>query len=248
VEVLDRLIARPALLDALCDVLGTDQLSYINGHLFVRAGPTDRRHPDHPWEGFHIDHDTGSFLPPFAKPGRFDYANLAVYFHDVDEDCAPTALVPGSHRILPGIMPRLRREGLLKGPNTFTDIRAIPEFSERASATAKRGSIGLCSSYLVHAAIPFTDKTQQRSLWGVNVARAADAAYNRYANAFAYGERDFTIPFWSQTSARVRSLFGWPEAGHPYYTPHTLELLAQQYPQMNLTPYRTAMSRVANAG
>jgi len=49
------------------------------------------------------------------------------------------------------------------------------------------------------------------------------------------------MPFLTQTTPRVRSVFGFPEPGHPYYTEETLSLLASTIPGMDMTPYREAM-------
>jgi hypothetical protein len=249
VRALDGLIENETYLDILVDLLGTDQLHYINGHLFVRAGPTDRRHPDHPWEGYHFDHDTGSFLPPTQEIGSHDYIGSSIALADITEDCAPTVLLPGSHRQLPQLLPRLHAAGVYVPPNSFTDIRRIPEFARAVSPTVKRGTVGFGSSYMVHAAVPFRDKTRQRVHWTLSVGRAANATHNRFGNAYLGGERAFAVPFWSQTTVRVRSLFGWPAPGDPYYTPETLQLLAIHYPAMDLTPYRQAVARTgAQAG
>jgi hypothetical protein len=211
----------------------------------VRAGPTDQRHSEHPWQGFHIDHDTGSFLPPWNRPSRFDYLGCGILLHDVGVDCAPTVMIPGSHTALPPLLPRLVREGSFTLPQIIPDIRRVPELSARSLFTGSRGSVGISSSYLVHAAQPFADKRQQRAAWTLSLGRASDMAYDRFGNAFLYGERQFTLPFWTRTSERVRSLFGWPRPGHPYYTPVTLELLGLQYPGMDLSPYAEALAAVS---
>ena len=68
-------------------------------HLFMRSGPTDKRHPDNSWEGYHIDHYTNCLLPPYDQTGRFDYVNSGVYLHDVEDDGAPMLVIPGSHKV-----------------------------------------------------------------------------------------------------------------------------------------------------
>lgn len=239
-DALDRLIENEAFLDAFCACLGTDDPHYCNAHLFVRAGPTDKRHAPNPWEGYHIDHDTNSFLPPSGRIGHDDYVNCGVYLHDVEPDGAPMHVIPGSHRQIVEILPRLISEGIYRPPTTITDIRLVPEFAAPVPSVAKAGTALFYSSYLVHAAVPFQDKTRQRALWTLSMARSDTRAYNRFANAYAYGDRTFTVPFWKNTTARVRTLFGWPPPGDPYYTPETLSLLASWYPGIDLDVYRSA--------
>ena len=73
----------------------------------MRSGPTDKRHSEHPWQGYHIDHYTNCFLPPTSDIGRYDYVNSGVYLHDVDEDSAPMHVIPGSHLQAFDILPRM---------------------------------------------------------------------------------------------------------------------------------------------
>ena len=78
------------------DVFHRDGFIIVDG-LFMRSGPTDQRHSEHPWQGYHVDHFTNSFLPPSEVTGLFEYINSWVYLHDVDSDSAPIHVIPGSH-------------------------------------------------------------------------------------------------------------------------------------------------------
>ena len=49
------------------------------------------------------------------------------------------------------------------------------------------------------------------------------------------------MPFLTQTTPRVRSVFGFPEPGHPYYTEKTLDLLESTILGMDVRPYREAI-------
>ena len=238
VPVLDKLIENPSYLDIFEQLLDTRDLHYCNAHLFVRAGPTDSRHPAHPWEGYHIDHDTNTFLPPWTDPGSYDYINSGVYLHDVEEDGAPMSVIPGSHHVVANHLCRFVREGVANSKASFTDIRKVKEFAPLRSATAKKGSAIFYSSYLVHSAVPFRNKRIQRALWTVSIARAQNQGWTRFSVPYKYGDREYFVPFWEQTSTRVRTLMGWPPPGHPYYSAQTLELLADSFPNMDLSPYR----------
>ena len=59
VPALDRLLGAERYLDLFTECLGTMEMSYANGHLFVRSGVGDQPHST-----FHIDHGTNRFLPP----------------------------------------------------------------------------------------------------------------------------------------------------------------------------------------
>lgn len=240
-DVLDRIIEHEDYLDALEQCLGTDDLSFCSSHLFMRSGPTDSRHSEHPWQGYHIDHNQNSFLPPHPDVDGTAYVNSVVYLHDVDEDCAPTHVIPGSHRTLFDVLERTIVESIFTNKGLIEDIREIPEFPEAVKLTAKAGTAVIFSSYLVHAPVPFADRRRQRALWTLSVARGDTSRWTKFSNPYWFNERDFTIPFFTRTNPRVRSLFGWPRPGHDFYTDDTLRLLGVWYPEMDLGPYRAAL-------
>jgi len=240
-DALDRLVCNDTYLDIFEQLLGTTQLHYCNAHLFVRAGPSDKRHSPEAWQGYHIDHDTNTFLPPFVATGTFDYVNSGVFLHDVLPDGAPMQMLPGSHLDLVRNLDRWVRDGLANPMGGFDDIRKIDEFAPPVDCTATKGSALFYSSYTVHAAIGFKNKSVQRALWTMSIANADTQSWTRYAVPFHYGERDFFIPFWKTCSPRVRSLFGWPPPGHPYYTPQTLAVLAARFPGFDLSGYHSRM-------
>ena len=225
---LDRLIENDAYLDVFAQCLGTNDVSYCNAHLFMRSGPTDKRHPDHPWQGYHPDHGTNTFLPLSRAVGTFDYVNSGVYLHDVDDDCAPMHVIPGSHRQAADVV---LRGGL-------DDIRKIPEFAEPLPTSAKAGSGLFYSSYLIHAAVPFENKRKQRAFWTLSMARGDTSRWTKLANPWSGPQQKFFQPFWEKTTPRVRALFGWPEVGHAYYTETTLKGISMRFPNMDLSPYQ----------
>ena len=227
-DALDRLIENEAYLNVFAQCLGTDDVSYCNAHLFMRSGPTDERYPEHPWQGYHADHGTNTFLPLSHAVGSFDYVNSGVYLHDVPDDCAPMHVIPGSHRQAADV---LLRGGL-------DDIRKVPEFAEPIPTSAKAGSALFYSSYLIHAAVPFKNKRKQRAFWTLSMARGDTSRWTKLANPWSGPEQQFFQPFWEKTTPRVRTLFGWPKVGHEFYTETTLKGISHRFPNMDLSPYQ----------
>ncbi|MBM3278102.1 MAG: phytanoyl-CoA dioxygenase family protein [Candidatus Handelsmanbacteria bacterium] len=232
---LDRLIENPRYLDAFEQCLGAPA-SYCNAHLFLRSGPTDKRHAPNLWEGYHIDHHTNCLLPP-SENGLYSYVNCGVYLHDVVDDGAPMLVIPGSHHQAAAVYARAFATGNAGG-GSLKDLRLATELAAPVPSTARRGSALFYSSYLIHAAQPFRNKQVQRAFWTLSMCRQDNDRWTRFANPFLYGEREQMMPFFTRTTPRVRALFGWPPVGHPYYTTQTLGLLAQLYPEMDLEPYR----------
>jgi hypothetical protein len=238
-DALDRLIENETYLDIFEQCLG-DKATYCNAHLFMRSGPTDKRHADNPWEGYHMDHYTNCLLPPYPVAGVYDYVNSGVYLHDVEDDGAPMLVIPGSHRQAAETFVRGFAGGNASGGG-ITDLRNATELAAPVATTAPRGSAAFYSSYLIHAAQPFRNKRRQRAFWTLSMCRRDNDRWTRFSNPFIYGERHFMMPFFTKTTPRVRSLFGWPEPGHPYFTRQTIELLERTWPGMDVSPYRRAM-------
>lgn len=231
----DRLIENEEYLNIFAQCLGTDDVSYCNAGLFMRSGPTDRRHSEYPWQGYHIDHFTNSFLPPSESVGSFDYINSWVFLHDVDNDGAPLHVIPGSHRHAADVFLRLGSH--------IDDIRKAPELPEPQPASARAGSALFYSSCLIHAAVPFSNRRKQRALWTLSMARGDTSAWTRLTNSWNSNERPFFEQLWQKTTPKVRSLFGWPAPGHVYYTETTLKGIAIQFPDMDLTPYHEKIGK-----
>lgn len=236
-DALDRLIESDDYLDIFEQCLG-GEASYCNAHLFLRSGPTDERFSECPWQGYHIDHYSNCFLPPSPGVGTFDYVNSGIYLHDVDEDGAPMHLIPGSHRQVAKLFPRLAAEDDLISGGSISDIRDVTELAQPQPAIAKAGSVLLYSSWVVHAAVPFQNRRKQRALWTLSMARTDASRWTKLSNPWIGTERGFIKPFWEQTTPRVRSLFGWPKPGHAYYDEAALANLRVLYPEMDLSPYR----------
>lgn len=236
-DALDRLIENEDYLDIFEQCLG-DKASYCNAHLFMRTGPTDKRYPDEPWSGYHLDHNTNCVLPPSPDWARFSYVNSAAYLHDVVDDGAPMLVVPGSHRQASDMFAAGYAADNMAGPSQIKDLRRVEGLAAPVPTTASKGSALFYSSYLLHAAQPFQNKRRQRAFWTLSMARRDASAFSKFANPFIYGEREFMMPFMAKTTPRVRTLFGWPEPGHDYYTAQTLELLEQAMPGMDVSSYR----------
>ena len=237
---LDRLIENDRYLDLFELFLG-DRPSYCNAHLFMRTGPVDERYPDESWSGYHVDHNTNCVLPPSTDAGRFSYINSGVYLHDVVDDGAPMLLVPGSHTRAAEVFGEGWEKGNMASVSHVRDIRKAG-LEDPVPAVGARGSALFYSSYLLHSAQPFENRKKQRAFWSLSMCRRDADRWTRFSNPFIYGEREYMLPFITRTTPRVRSLFGWPEPGHPYYTEQTLGLLVHAFPGIDTAPYRDAMS------
>lgn len=237
-EALDRLIENDALIAGARHLLGSEPL-FGQGVLFVRAGPTDRRFPAAPHAGWHFDHFNNGLLPPAPGPGGHDYLNVAVFLTDVDDDCAPTLMLPGTHaRAAALASAQLERGNFVDG--AVGDLRLLGPLPRPVPAIGRAGTVWFYSSYLLHSAQPFVDRSRQRAFWTLSLGRREQAPWCRHTNPFDYTHREFTRAALARTTANVRTLLGWPPPGDAYYRAETLRLLEQLYPGIDVSAYRAA--------
>jgi hypothetical protein len=222
------------LVGGITQLLGA-QPFYQNAHIFPRAGSTDIRHPEHPWQGYHVDHDTFSFLPA-STDLAYAAVTATIFLTDVNPDCAPLHVVPGSHR----------QAAQLPGGPWVHDIRTVPGVPAPVPALGPAGSILFYSTYLMHAAVPFINKRAHRLLMSFTSARDSHACWTHFATPYRYGNREHFVPYWNHASPTMRTYFGWPPPGHPYYTAQTLACLALRYPAMDFSAYQ-GMARPVQA-
>ena len=173
-DSLDCLIENDYFLDLMEALLGADQIRFRFGGLFLRSGPTDTVPGgfgiEHSWQGYHTDHHTACYLP-HSQDSHFNcYLIAGAFLHDIEDDNAPMHIIPGSHKQIPGLIPRLIEEGIFSHWCAIKDIREIPEFAAPVPAKGKAGSVLLRSSYGVHAAVPFRNKRNRRATWGFTVS------------------------------------------------------------------------------
>lgn len=65
-----------------------------------------------------------------------------------------------------------------------------------------------------------------------------------WAQRHAWADRSHNshwYKFVEQADARQLELFGFPPPGHPYWTPETLAGVAQRYPGLDMTPWRSVL-------
>ncbi|MCZ6677228.1 MAG: phytanoyl-CoA dioxygenase family protein [Candidatus Poribacteria bacterium] len=238
-DAVDRLLENDDYLDIACQLLGTPEIRLGYGQIFFREGVTDTRYSEHPWEGYHLDNGTNAQLPPHPDWERYNYVLSGIILHDIEEDGAPMLVCPGSHKQLASLFGR--HQGRAGGLG-LADLREFEELAEPVPVTAKAGSVAFRSSYLIHAAQPFANKNRQRGWMGFHFHRQDNADWCKTTRPVPGWTTPEYMNFVAKTTPRVRRVLGWPAPGDPYYTEAALQRLAQAYPGMDLTPYRSAMA------
>jgi len=231
----DKLLESEAYLAIAQQLLDTEEIRLGYGQIFVREGLTDTRYSEHPWQGYHIDNATNSPLPPHPDWQRYGYILSGIILHDIDPDGAPMLVCPGSQNRLDTVWEK--HPGSAGGLG-IPDLREFEEWAKPVPVTAKAGSVAFRSSYLIHAAQPFANRSKQRAWMGYHFHRADNADWCKTTRPVPGWSSPLYIKFLAQTTPAVRRVLGWPAPGDAYYTPQTLERLAQAYPGIDLEPYR----------
>ena len=242
VECVDRVLEHDPFLDALEQLLDTPEIQYHHGYVYVRNGRIDRRTPPKPEAEFHLDW-AKPMMPPHPDWQRYGHLQAWVLLDDIDEDCAPVRLVPKVHNKMGDVLRQIEDDGLGFGdirkvphPYRFADIGQIPHAQEPVSITGKKGTVVFYSSHTPHAAQPFADKDRQRAVVFFSIGRRDTIAWTSTAKREADVARRVK-PFLAKTTSRVRSLFGWPKPGSELYTPISVELIKNAYPEMDVSDY-----------
>ncbi len=242
VEIVDQVLEHDPFLDALEQLLDTPDIHYHHGYVYVRNGRIDRKAPTKPEIEFHLDW-AKPFIPPHPDWQRYGHIQAWVFLDDIDEDCAPVRLVPGVHDKMGDILRVIEDDGLgfgdiRKVPHSyrFADIRKILHAQEPVSITGKAGSVLFYSGHTPHAAQPFADKDKQRAVIFFSIGRRDTMAWTSTGKREGEAIRRLK-PFLGKTTSRVRSLFGWPKPGDAMYTPTSVELIKNAYPEMDVSDY-----------
>ena len=231
----DKLLENETYLGIARELLGAEEIRLGYGQIFLREGLTDSRHSEHPWQGYHIDNATNSALPPHPDWQRYGYILSGIILHDIELDGAPMLVCPGSQDQLATIWEKYPGRA---GGMGIPDLREFEgELSDPIPVTAKTGSVAFRSSYLVHAAQPFKNKSKQRAWMGYHFHRAENADWCKTTRPVPGWSSPQYVEFIGQTTPAVRRVLGWPAPGDAYWTRETLTRLAHAYPSIDLTPY-----------
>jgi hypothetical protein len=214
---LNRLAVHPDLVDAAERYLETTDLHLYKVELWAKyAGAVDYTQP------LHRDYGSHSLVVPRPE-ARYQQITTFIYLSDVTEVDGPTVIVPyGAGKDVP-----------------YTPLY-IP-FGELAESEVRcigpAGSLLVYRTDILHRGSNFTAEGRSRfsilvdfqvrgTTWGGKMAWPKQSP-ERWAK------------FIPQCTVRQRDLFGFPRPGDPYWNEQTLAGVAQRYPGIDLTPYRS---------
>lgn len=221
---LNRLYVHPSIVDFAERALETNDIRLYQAHASGRyTGDADYEQP------MHTDRNH-SFLPAVAGP-PWSHVELFLYLSDVDDDCAPTHLVP-----------QRGADGRCTNDVFFPD--QDPElYAAEQPAVATRGSLVAYRNDVFHRGVNITRRGGSRFVLAVAFKRAGIDWIGYHAT-----QPKSTHPGWirfvGESTPRELELFGFPAPGDPIWTKDLISETQVRYPELDLDPWRRALPRV----
>jgi hypothetical protein len=231
-NALNRLFVHPSIVDFVERALGTDDLRLYQAQVSAKyAGLTNYEQP------MHTDRNH-SWLPSRAD-GTLLHVESFLYLSDVDDDCAPTHLVP------------------LHDANghTPTELLVLPKWDPKLyeaerGAPGPRGSLLAYRPDVFHRGVDMQRPGGHRYLLNVSFKKNGQdwVGYHTQQSRSTSAE---WITFAESCTPRELALFGFPEPGHEVWDEALIDATAERYPNLDLTPWYAALRpapRVAEGG
>ncbi len=180
-------------------------------------------------QSMHMDFGNHTLAYPSSAP-KFWQTLFLVYYTDVTEQHAPTAVVPWEH---------YRDE--THWPIVHTRDERPDLYAHEQLATVPAGSVLAYSTRTYHRGTAFQS----------NVGRVAH--FISYAPAGcpwlgivgwpAQGVKKSYHRWLEQASVAERDMLGFPPVGHEYWTEETIRGVQARFPALDVTPYREGLKR-----
>ncbi|MEM9036696.1 MAG: phytanoyl-CoA dioxygenase family protein [Actinomycetota bacterium] len=232
---LSALAVHPRIVELVERLLDTTDLRVYSIEAWAKyTGAADYDQP------LHRDYLNHSLLVP-ADDRAPDQVECFVYLDDVPSGLGPTAYLPqtvaGAMPALPNWYPRTDGEIDETHP-TWAATEGRPDLYDREVLAV--GPAGTVASYRIETFHRGTALTEPEG------ARFTVHVSYRRAEAEWIGRRGWTDQanterwrrFVVQATPRQLELFGFPPVGHPYWTPRTLDGLAERYPGLDTRPWQ----------
>ena len=217
---LNRLVVHDSLIDLAEELLGTDRLRLYQGMVSAKyPGLRDEYE-----QLLHVDYGNHTLVVPRDDVG-YQHLELFVYLADVAPETAATRIV--SRRLTTGIP--VERTYL-----ALDEYAALYDAEEPASGPA--GAVLAYRPDVYHRGTAMTSGTETRFLLHV-AYRPAEAEWVGFHTWPVAGEGLDWHRFVGQATVRQLTVLGFPEPGHPYWTPETVAGVGARYPALDMAPW-----------
>jgi hypothetical protein len=241
---LSLLAVHPALVTLAAALLGTDAVRVYSIEAWAKytgAADYDQHH--------HRDYLNQTLMVP-SWDDAFRQVELFVSLVDVPEALGPPHFVPRASTaeldVIPNWLPRVAGVGVDHEHPTWVAQDAHPRlYDVEVSGAGPAGTVVAYSPGTFHRGTPLTAPRGARYTLHVNFRRA-DA---EWAVRHSWLQRSIE-PAWhafvAAATPRQLELFGVPPPGHAFWTDETLAGMQVRYPDLDLTPWRQAVSTASS--
>jgi hypothetical protein len=178
----------------------------------------------------HTDFPNHTLTVPRPEPG-YHQMETFVYLNDVGPRNGATHFVS---RELTRHVP--------VGEHTLNLTDYAHLYEDPSTASAPAGSIVVYRPDVYHRSVDFTDPSESRFMLHVSY-KPAGLEWGGYQAWPIKGFSPEWHQFVRQATPRQLAVLGFPGPGHPFWTDETLAGVASRYPDLDLTPWKDALSR-----
>ncbi len=224
-EALNRLVVHDDVVDVAAGLLGTSDIRLYQG--MVSAKYTDGA-PDYD-QLLHADYANHTLVVPRHDAG-YQQVEMFLYLSDVAADTAATRMVSR------------RATGGIPVERTYLSFDEYPElYAAEVPAAGPAGSLLVYRPDTYHRGTVLRAARSARFLLHIAFKRPGTDWLGFHSWPSAAEGMDW-YRFVRHASVRQLSLLGFPALGDPYWTEATLAGVGARYPQLDMTPWRLAMT------
>ncbi|MCZ6616842.1 MAG: phytanoyl-CoA dioxygenase family protein [Gammaproteobacteria bacterium] len=203
--------------------------SVMNGQQALYCEQSDlsykcKEHPADKDQHMHVDYINHTLAYPPVDPTYWQTTYL-VYYTDVTEDQAPTAVCSERHYA-----------NEIRWPPFHSPEERPSLYENEVKATVPAGSLLAYSVRTFHRGTAFKKEGARVSQFiSYSPAACPWLGINGWPEQ---GTRPEFRDWIERAEPREREIFGFPAPGHPYWSEETLAGVGARYPEMDLSPYR----------
>lgn len=220
-SMLNRITTHSALHDFAQHFAGGAKMYCEQSHLTYKhkghAGDID--------QGMHCDYYNHTLAYPPKLPEFWQTAYL-IYYTDVTINHAPTAVCSWQHY-----------PDTVRFPAFFSREQRPDIYENEEKVTVPAGGMLIYSMRTFHRGTPFLDEGGRIGMF----VTYAPAAW-KWLGIVGWSAQAIRPEFarWvAQATPEERTMLGFPEPGHRYWTAETLAGVSKRYPDMDMSPYET---------
>ena len=190
-------------------------------------------------QDMHRDYLNHTLLVPSTTPGCRQ-VEMFVFLTDVPEELGPPHLVSRMHTAdIPAVPNWFLRPGQ-ESAWRFDDDSGSPElYGAEVSGAGPAGTVIAFECGTFHRGTRLTAPRGAR--YSMHLGFRSSSL--QWGQRVGWAARSFAsewVEFVSRATPRQLQTFGFPPAGHPYWTPDTLAGMALRYPKLDLSPWHPA--------